>query len=161
MRSPPTTLAPILRAELRRLRPPAGVSELAHAWREAVGSSIAANAWPARRGEDGTLYVTVSSSVWAFELKQMEEAIRTRLVERLGAGAPRRLRFAVGRLPETAGEDVTKHKRNVPLVTGADLARGAELAAAIESERLRAAAARALATRLARERAAASDCPLW
>ena len=161
MRSSPATLAPVVRAELRRLRPPAGSTDLARAWSEAVGASVAANAWPARRGEDGTLHVTVSSSVWAFELTQAEETIRTRLAERLGAGAPRRLRFAVGRLPETAAEDVKRRKQNVPLVTSADLARGAELAAPIENERLRAAAARALATGLARERAAASDCPLW
>ncbi|MDQ4082048.1 MAG: DUF721 domain-containing protein, partial [Actinomycetota bacterium] len=64
MRSSPGALAPLVRAELRRLRPPSGASDLSRAWGEAVGPAIAANAWPARRGADGTLHVTVSSSVW-------------------------------------------------------------------------------------------------
>ncbi|MDQ4081420.1 MAG: DUF721 domain-containing protein, partial [Actinomycetota bacterium] len=104
--------------------------------------------------------VTVSSSVWAFELTQGEEAIRARLAERLGAEAPRRLRFAVGRLPETAGEGVTRRRQRVPVVTGTDLVRGAELAASIENESLRTVAARALAAGLARGRAEAADCSL-
>lgn len=75
------------------------------AWPRVVGDAIARNAWPARLSRDGTLHVHTSSSSWAFELQQLEPAIRERLVASLGVEVPRRLRFAVGRLPEPAAAE--------------------------------------------------------
>src|SRR5215471_2530286 len=80
------------------------MDELVRAWPHAVGPAIADNAWPARVGRDGTLHVAARSSTWAFELTQLEAGIRERLAEALGDAAPRRLRFAPGRLPERGRE---------------------------------------------------------
>src|SRR5690349_9590766 len=76
--------------------PPAQLQRLVEIWAEAVGETIAANAWPARLARDGTLHVATSSSVWAFELAQLAPQI----LEKLGDDAPKALRFALGHLPE-------------------------------------------------------------
>ena len=79
-------LADAVRGELVALRRAGRRSAaLADAWPAAVGEQIARNAWPARIARDGTLHVNTSSSAWAFELAQLEAAIREKLGDS-GAG---------------------------------------------------------------------------
>jgi hypothetical protein len=110
---------------------------------------------------DGTLVVTAGSSVWAFELTKLEEAIRARLAERLGDRAPARLRFVVGRLPERGAESVPSSPRTVPEMSEAARRAGREIAAGIDNEELREAVARAAAVSLTRRSREADDRPLW
>ena len=168
----PETVAQSVRAELSRFGPVGALGDIVAAWPEAVGDAIAANAWPARSGRDGTLHVAVSSSVWAFELTQLEPTVRERLHLRLGASAPARLRFAVGPLPERGREGVTSPSRSENSVERTDegagrrisaeaLAAGEEIAAPIENEELRALVAKAAAASLALARGRAAGRPLW
>lgn len=132
---------------------PAGTAlgELVGVWAEAVGEVVARNAWPARLGRDGVVVVHASSSTWAFELTQLEATIR----ERLGAAAPRALRFVPGPLPEPPAPEAPGGIRDVPVPGPEDVSRAAELAAGIASEPLREAVARAAAASLARAASAA------
>jgi hypothetical protein len=148
----PEKIGEDVRRELARLGPAAATGEIVAVWHAAVGSGIAANAWPARCARDGTLHVAVSSSAWAFELTQLETTIRARLEEHLGGSSPRRLRFAVGLLPEHGSEEVKSFAREVPKLTPDELAHGERLAAAIDDSELRAVVARAAAASLAWER---------
>jgi hypothetical protein len=138
-----------VRRELSRYGPALGMSELVSAWPEAVGPAIARNAWPARLARDGTLHITTSSSVWAFELTQLADTIRAKLGERLEGPTPRVLRFAPGALPEPGNEDVPTSKRTVPKPSAADLAAGERIAAPIGDDVLRETVARAAAASLA------------
>lgn len=139
-----------IRRELSRFGPAGAVGDIVAAWPEAVGQSIAANAWPARVARDGTLHVATSSSAWAFELTQLEATVRGRLAEHLSEGAPPRLRFAPGRLPEQGAESVKEPARAMPDVTPERRAEAARIAAAIEDPDLRELVARAAAASLAR-----------
>jgi len=138
-----------VRRELSRFGPEAGLGEIVEAWPESVGVGIAANAWPARVSRDGNLHVSTSSSAWAFELTQLAPSILERLQERLGESAPAALRFAPGPLPEPGSEPVETSKRTVPMVSEADRAEGARIAATIENQDLREAVARAAEASLA------------
>ena len=149
----PRRIAEDIARELKRLGPGAALGNVAEVWPDAVGPAIAANAWPARLARDGTLHIAARSSAWAFELTQLESAVRARLQERLGADAPRALRFAVGPLPEPGPARVEKRARNVPKPAPADEAQAAEIASSIHDSELRALAARAAAASLARRRA--------
>src|SRR5437764_1318776 len=80
-----------VRRELGRFGPSAGMTEIVAAWPEAVGEAIAQNAWPARIGRDGTLYVHAADAIWAFELGQRAQEIAARV----GVG---RARFTPGPL---------------------------------------------------------------
>ncbi len=142
---------------LARLGPAGAIAETAAAWPRAVGPGIAANAWPARLGRDGTLHVNVSSSAWAFELTQLEAKVRESLRERLGAEAPQRLRFTVGPLPEGGAERVKEACREVPKVSSAAAAAGERIAAPIEDPELRSLVARAAAVSIARFSGEAAD----
>jgi hypothetical protein len=135
--------------ELARFGPAAGMPDIVAAWPEAVGPQIAAQAWPARVARDGTLHVAVSSSVWAFELTQLEAEIRRRLADAVGAAAPQRLRFAAGHIPGAGSEPAPKQKPSVPNVTQALQAEGERIAAPIGDPALREAVARAAAASLA------------
>jgi len=141
-------LADAVRGELSRFGAPAEIGRLADAWPAAVGEQIARNAWPARIARDGTLHVNTSSSAWAFELTQLEAAIR----EKLGALAPAKVRFAPGPLPEplTTAEDASS--ATAPQPSDDDRVRGTELAASIGDEKLRNLVARAAAASLAGSR---------
>jgi len=141
-------LADAVRGELSRFGAPAEIGRLADAWPAAVGEQIARNAWPARIARDGTLHVNTSSSAWAFELTQLEAALR----EKLGALAPAKVRFAPGPLPEplTTAEDASS--ATAPEPNDDDRIRGTELAAAIGDEKLRNLVARAAAASLAGSR---------
>jgi predicted nucleic acid-binding Zn ribbon protein len=64
-------------------------------WEEAVGGTIARNAWPVSL-KDGVLTVGVSSEAWARALAQREAELVGRLSERLGGGVVCRLAFRLG-----------------------------------------------------------------
>jgi hypothetical protein len=134
------------------------MAEVVRVWARAVGADVARNAWPARTGRDGTLHVATSSSAWAFELTQLESAIRTRLAQALGDGAPPRLRFAPGRLPAAGREENGAVATPPPRPDREHRTRADRLAAGIEDESLRALVARAAAASFARE---SSGRRLW
>jgi hypothetical protein len=145
-------LADNVRAELSRFGPQAEIGRIAKAWPAAVGEQIARNAWPARVGRDGTLFVHTSSSTWAFELDQLAADIR----KRLGKLAPAKLRFAPGPLPEPETATAEESVGRVPRPSAEDLDAAFAVAAEIEDEMLRKLVARAAATSLAKAR---SDRP--
>ncbi|MBA2536292.1 MAG: DUF721 domain-containing protein [Actinobacteria bacterium] len=150
----PRRIGDEVRSELARFSPAGGMGDIVAAWPAAVGEAIAANAWPARSARDGTLHVTTSSSVWAFELTQLEATIRARLAEHLGDDAPPRLRFSVGRLPERSMESVETLAPVVPKVSREVREAADRIAAGIEDEELRELVARAAAASLMRENGA-------
>jgi hypothetical protein len=139
-----------VREELARFGSQGGMPEVLAAWPEAVGPMVAANAWPARIGRDGTLHVNTSSSTWAFELGQLAPTILDQLREKLGECAPASLRFAAGHLPEPASEQLTEARTDVPEPSEEALQRAAELAAGIADEELRKRVQRATALGLSR-----------
>ena len=69
-------------------------------WPQAVGETVARNAWPLRQARDGTLHVATSSATWAFELDRLAPELARRLEELLGPEAPARFRFRPGPIPE-------------------------------------------------------------
>jgi hypothetical protein len=146
----PKAIGDAVREQVARFGPDAALGPLVRIWPEAVGDAIADNAWPARFARDGTLLVSTSSSVWAFELTALEATMVERLRASLGDAAPSAIRFAPGRLPER-GPDPDAAVPPAPLaVSEAHERAAAELAAGIESEQLREAVARAAAASLAR-----------
>ena len=145
----PRPIGEEVRRELGRFGPAGAIAEIVEAWPAAVGDSIARNAWPARTSRDGTLHVATSSSTWAFELGLLETDIKTRLESALGTDAPRRLRFAPGRLPEQARE-APADRPSPPAPPSPENQREAErLVAPIEDESLRKIVAKAAAASLA------------
>ena len=155
----PGSLADEVHRELGRLGPRVGsgsLADLVTLWPSAVGPVIAANAWPARQGRDGTVIVHVSSSTWAQELTQLEATIR----ERLGELAPERLRFTVGQVPERGRESAPTLERSSHGPTELERGKAREIALAIENPALREAAARAAALSLARSTSRGLDRPV-
>ena len=140
----------VVRDELRRFGPAAGMTEIVAAWPGAVGAAIARNAWPARLARDGTLHVHTDSSLWAFELAQHAPTILDRLRAELGQHAPATLRFAPGPLPADAAASDDRDRPSAPVPDAEDRARAAALAERIESEELRNLVARAAAASLAK-----------
>ncbi|MGZ4337291.1 MAG: DUF721 domain-containing protein [Gaiellaceae bacterium] len=147
-------LGPDLERQLDRLSGSRPLAELVRSWPGLVGEAIARNAWPARFGRDGTLYVHTSSSAWAFELTQLASQVCERLREGLGDGAPAQLRFRPGPLPEAPAGTSPHLSRRAPAISPEDRERAVELARGIEDGELRELVARAAAASLA---AAASD----
>ena len=143
-----------LSRQLGRFGPAAGMAELVAAWPAAVGPQIAGQAWPARIARDGTLHVAVSSSVWAFELTQLEPEIRTRLTAALGETAPASIRFAVGRIPESGSDPDPEEKKSAPKVTAEQSAEAERVASSITDRELREVVAKAIAASLADARKA-------
>lgn len=139
-----------LRRELGRFGPATGMAEVSAAWPDAVGEAVARNAWPARVGRDGTLHVAVSSATWAFELGGHAETILGRLREALGDDAPPALRFAPGKLPAPAADDLPPPPPPTPKPTADEAAIAREVAAPIDDPELRELVARAVAASLAR-----------
>ncbi|HEY7707933.1 MAG TPA: DUF721 domain-containing protein [Gaiellaceae bacterium] len=146
----PEPIADEVRRELERFGAPGAIADVVAAWPDAVGPSISRNAWPARIGRDGTLHVSTSSSAWAFELGLLEAQLRERLDEALGERAPKRLKFAPGRLPEASFPEGPGPESRAPTVTDQHVQAGEELAAAISDENLRKLVAKAAAASLAR-----------
>ena len=74
-----------LRRELGRFGPAEGdMVAIVRAWPDAVGETVARNAWPARLARDGTLHVHTVSSTWAFELGTLAATMLERLSAVLG-----------------------------------------------------------------------------
>jgi hypothetical protein len=124
--------------------------EIVAAWPVAVGTMVAANAWPARIARDGTLHVNTSSSSWSFELGQLAGEILAKLACQVGDKAPNALRFAVGHLPEPATPDAEEARTEAPEPSPEALQAAAALAAAIEDEDLRKKVEKAAALGLSR-----------
>ena len=148
-----------VRRELGRFAPAGaaadaeGMVAIVRAWPEAVGETMARNAWPARFQRDGTLLVHASSSTWAFELDRMAADVLERLRGEIGDAAPPALKFVPGAIPDAAAEPAEKRAPTPPPVGSADREEGAEIAAGIEDADLREIVARAAAASLARARA--------
>lgn len=142
-----------VRRELGRFGPVDGdMVAIVRVWPEAVGETVARNAWPARLARDGTLHVNASSSTWAFELGRLAETMLEGLRARLEAAAPPRLKFVPGPLPEPVPAAAEQGSATQFEVGADDRLAGAELAAAIEDDELRELVARAAAASLARAR---------
>ena len=139
-----------VRSELGRFGSTGPMADVVAAWPGAVGEGLAANAWPARIARDGTLHVATSSSVWAFELGQLEGEILPRLRERLGEATPRGLKFAPGPLPEASPAESERQTPPVLEPTPEQEREARSWAAAIESEELRKTVEKAARASLAR-----------
>lgn len=150
MSKPLEPIGDSVQQELGRFGRGGAIAKIVEAWPEAVGESIARNAWPARVARDGTLHVATSSSTWAFELGLLESEIRARLAAALGRSAPESFRFAPGRLPEAPLEAVEKRSSAPVEPTSAEQFEGERMAATIEDQNLRKVVARAAAASLAR-----------
>ena len=150
MSKPPERIGDAVKRELGRFGRGGAIAEIVEVWPQAVGESIARNAWPARIARDGTLHVATSSSTWAFELGLLESDIRGRLAAALGKSAPESLRFAPGRLPEAPREAAEKGPIAPVEPRAAELLEAERMAATIEDQNLRKVVARAAAASLAR-----------
>ncbi len=139
-----------VRKELGRFGPVGSIGRIAEVWAEAVGESIARNAWPARIARDGTLHVHASSAAWAFELTQLAPPILDRLREAAGEAAPKSLRFAPGLLPEPAPDEFEEQQSRPVRASAEARAEAARLAGEIADEDLRKLVERAVAASLAR-----------
>ena len=123
---------------------------IVRAWPEAVGETVARNAWPARLARDGTLHVNTASATWAFELGRLAATILEQLRPELGEATPPTLRFAPGPIPEPEAEAADRRAAPRPEVGAEHRLEAAEIAAGIEDEELREYVARAAAASLAR-----------
>jgi hypothetical protein len=140
-----------VRKELGRFGPVDGdMIAIVRAWPEAVGDTVARNAWPARLARDGTLHVNAVSATWAFELGSLAGTIIEQLRAELGEGTPPTLRFAPGPIPDTDADAPEHRSAPPPEVAPEHRAQGAEIAAEIDDEELREYVARAAAASLAR-----------
>ena len=140
-----------LRQELGRFGPADGdMVAIVRVWPEAVGETVARNAWPARLARDGTLHVNTVSATWAFELGKLAGTIAEKLRSQLGEATPPVLRFAPGPVPEPAADPPERRLEEAPAVGPEHRERGAEFAAGIEDEKLREYVARAAAASLAK-----------
>lgn len=126
-----------VKRELNRFGSAGVMTEIVAAWPEAVGQTVAANAWPARLARDRTLHVHAASSTWAFELQQLEGEIAGRLREAVPQAAPARLRFVPGPLPELPPPAAEQARKPPPEPTLEEARAAQEWAAAIGSEDLR------------------------
>lgn len=135
----------------RGSRSTSALTSVVAAWRAAVGESVARNAWPARIGRDGTLHVATSSATWAYELDRLGPDIARALEQEIGPAAPRKLRFAVGLVPEPDAIAETETEPVTPVrATPRVVAEAASAAASIEDPELRMLMARAARASLAR-----------
>jgi hypothetical protein len=135
-------LSDAVRGELARFGAPGRLGEIVGLWPTAVGAAIARNAWPARIGRDGTLYVNTADSVWAFELTQRGREIAARL-EVDG------IRFAPGPLP---GAETPPEQRKGPEPTLEEAREAARIAAGVGDSGLRETIQKAVALALANRR---------
>jgi hypothetical protein len=136
--------------ELGRFGAAEGMTRIVDTWQGAVGPTIARNAWPARIARDGTLHVSTSSSSWAFELAQLEADILRRVRTAVGAKAPKKIRFAVGRMPELGPDTQDDASRTRAEPRPEDVEKATELTAEIADEELRKVVAKAVAQSLSR-----------
>lgn len=139
-----------VRRQAARFGPVGNMARVTELWPAAVGPAVAAHAWPARVGRDGTLQVNTDSSAWAFELSQLAPAVLDQLRAALGDDAPAGLRFAPGPLPERSAGETEAVGSTRPQPSHAERAAAHELTRPIEDADLRALVARAAAASLAR-----------
>ena len=123
---------------------------IVRAWPEAVGETVARNAWPARLARDGTLHVNTASATWAFELGRLAATIVDQLRPELGESTPPALRFAPGPIPEPEAETAERRAPARPEVGSQHRAEAAGIAAGIEDDELRELVERAAAASLAK-----------
>jgi hypothetical protein len=143
-----------VRGELGRFGPPEGdMVAVVRAWPAAVGDENARRAWPARLTREGTLVVHATDSVWAFQLGMLAGEILEQLRAELGEATPAALRFVPGPVPAQAVAPAAERRPAPAAIAPEDVAAGAELAAVIEDEELRAIVARAAAASLSKRRA--------
>jgi hypothetical protein len=135
-------LSDSIRGELSRFGAQGRLGEIVGRWPAAVGDAIARNAWPARMGRDGTLYVNTADSVWAFELSHRASEIAARL----DVGG---IRFVPGPLP---GADTVPVQRKGPEPTPEEAREAARIAAEMGDPELRETIQRAVALGLAKGR---------
>ncbi len=92
-------LAEILEKSLKRLDQGGRLTEhgVWPIWNETVGITIARNAQP-EKIRNGTLFVTVSGSIWMQQLQYMKEMIADKLNQRLGKQVVKNIFFVVGRV---------------------------------------------------------------
>ena len=131
------------------------LAAITSAWPRAVGEQVARQAWPLRIGRDGTLHVATTSATWAFELDRMGAEIVERLASHVGKDhVPRKLRFAVGPVPEPGmlGESAAGASPKMPEPTLKEAAEAAAAAATIDDPELRELVARAARASLAKAR---------
>jgi predicted nucleic acid-binding Zn ribbon protein len=93
-RRAPRPASEALRAVRQQAAPKTRLAATQSVWEEAVGARIAAVARPVSE-RDGEVTISCQDSVWMQELDLMQEQLLQRLYERLGADAPRSLRFRV------------------------------------------------------------------
>ena len=147
-----------VRRELSRFGAVEGsIVEIVRVWPDAVGETVARNAWPARLARDGALHVNTASSTWAFELGRLSETILAQLRGELGEATPSVLKFAPGPVPEPDAHGSGEAPPRAPAVAAEHRAEAGEIAAAIEDEELRDMVARAAAASLARAAAGPAD----
>jgi hypothetical protein len=144
-------LRSVVESELGRFGPAAGMADVVTGWPDAVGEAIARNAWPARIGRDGTLFVHTADAVWAFELQHRAEEIAAR------AGVER-IRFMPGPVPQASLEEPPTLVASPLEVSERDRLQAAAITAGIDDPELREVVSRAVAASLAR---AASGRPVW
>jgi len=149
-----------VRRELGRFGPvgheTGDIVAIVRAWPEAVGETVARNAWPARLARDGTLHVNTASATWAFELGRLGATILEQLRPKLGEATPPALRFVPGPIPEPEAEAADTRAPARPEVGPEHRAEAAGIAAGIEDDELREYVARAAAASLARSSKSAS-----
>jgi len=136
-------LGDLLRRELGKHGPQAGIGDAVAAWPQAVGEEIARNAWPARFTRDGTLIVHTRDSVWAFELTQRAAEIGERL-------STKAVKFVAGPLPEAAADVTQAASQGPPPPTPEQVAQAAQWTAEIEDEALREIVQKAIESGLSR-----------
>ena len=90
-RRAPRSAAHAVRAVRERTAPATPLAAAQAVWSEVVGEAIAAAAEPVSE-RDGVLVVRCESAVWAEQLDLIQAEVLSRLADRLGAGAPARLR---------------------------------------------------------------------
>ena len=145
----PERIGDEVRRELKRFGPTGAMAEIVRAWPDAVGDSIARNAWPARVARDGTLHVATSSATWAYELGLLAADIQGRLAAALDVDAPTALRFAPGKLPEPPAPAPEEAPVEPLRPSAREWREAGRLAASIEDENLRKIVAKAAAASLA------------
>jgi len=91
-RRAPRRAAPALRAVLDRRAPKTLLAAVQAEWSRACGTAIATEAQPVAE-RDGVITVACRSATWAEELDLMQERLRERLNEALGAERVAALRF--------------------------------------------------------------------
>ena len=136
------------------VQPALPLAAITAVWPDAVGAAVAQQAWPLRVSRDGTLHVATSSATWAFELDRLSADILDALSPRLAEDAPKKLRFAVGPIPEPAAREsnLTPALAEPPEPTSEEVAAAASAAAEIDDPELRELAARAARASLAKAR---------